>query len=424
MSQNQYTFSFGTPFGLPSTSDFSFIPRTPASASSAGFSFIPRTPASASSAGFSFGPLSPPQTSGFSFDPLRTPASTLSHDSKFMSAGQKEEGTHPDQIVFKYLVEHNNVDAVKQMLADPKVSVWLDSDVYAMEFSCRHGHIDMVNVLLQSTGITDHDFVRPLQFAIIGGHTEVVKLLINRPGMNVNIGKNVAIRLAAQHGHVDIVKLLLAKPQVNPSDVENEAIVSAVRNNHTEVVRILCADPRVDPSFDDNCVIRWAATYGHDDIVKLLLKDPRVYPAAKNNYAIRMASFYGHTNVVRLLLADPCIDSSVDNYYALTHATGRGHVEVVKLLYNANKGTISLDREIHMLKHASKNHQRETVRLWLDHLKEKATSTIYATIKHFLTPATDEMWRNHLAIFGNSPIKQAKPNVLQAEQDASPDCKQ
>jgi len=81
-------------------------------------------------------------------------------------------------------------------------------------------------------------------------------------------------------------------------------VAKASERGRTEVVKLLLDQPGVDPSTNNNYPIRDASQKGHVNVVKLLLKDPRVDPAANNNAAIQYASLLGNTELVKLLLKD------------------------------------------------------------------------------------------------------------------------
>lgn len=293
------------------------------------------------------------------------------------------------EIVFKYLVEYNLVEAVAHILT--YVNPNCDNG-FALKFSAASGYTEIVKLLLAHPEIEVHDIA--LESASARGHLETVSYLIADPRF---VNKDGALAQAAEYGFADIVRLLLTSENVNPGFGNNHAIMMAVRNNHLDVVRQLFMDPRVNPSVDDNCVIGWAASEGHVDIVEALLADRRVNPAANHNYAIRMASFYGHTEVVRMLLTDPRVDPSADRQYALNHASIRGHVDVVKLLY-ARK--LTLNEKISALKAASKNHCEDTVRLWLGYLGSEVTANLYLNMKHFLNPTINKLWKDHVSRCG------------------------
>ena len=172
-----------------------------------------------------------------------------------------------------------------------------------------------------------------LGLAIFEGNTELVKILLQFPGIDPSFGVDSAtIRWASERGHLEGVRLLLNDTRVDPAASDNIAFRMASESGHAQVVQLLLADDRVDPAACDNGAIRCASLYGHLKIVQLLLNDPRVNPAAADNFAIHVASANGHLEVVRLLLNDPRVDPTSNENYAIRCASENGYLEVIQLL--------------------------------------------------------------------------------------------
>ena len=83
----------------------------------------------------------------------------------------------------------------------------------------------------------------PIHWAVYGGFTEVVKILVpltDNPSAPNEIGKS-PLNLAAENGHTEMVKIL-APVTNNPNDPDgygNTPIYWAACNGHTEIVKIL-----------------------------------------------------------------------------------------------------------------------------------------------------------------------------------------
>ncbi|RDL39039.1 SPX-domain-containing protein [Venustampulla echinocandica] len=92
------------------------------------------------------------------------------------------------------------------------------TDVYGrvpLHYACMHGRLDMMEALLNADQATidliDHDNFTPLVHAIIHGHYECAKRLLNRSARIDPISDNdhVPLNLACEHGSLAIVELLL-----------------------------------------------------------------------------------------------------------------------------------------------------------------------------------------------------------------------
>jgi ankyrin repeat protein len=219
---------------------------------------------------------------------------------------------------------------------------------------------DMARVmeLLAIPGININDTNRfgevPLHMAVIRDRIEIVKLLLNQPGVDVNIGTakseyggpygETPLGLAVYKVHPEIVKLLLDDPRV---DVNKADIYGLTPLHHVEVrgnsgsyfqiLKLLLDHPRIDV----NKVDKHGNTPLHvldADLIKLMLDDPRVKVNEVNKDG--ETPFFNavsrvHINTVKALLNDPRVDVNKENkkgvaplYYAAYYRL----VEIVKLL--------------------------------------------------------------------------------------------
>ena len=121
---------------------------------------------------------------------------------------------------------------------------------------------------------------------------------------------------AAKNGHTDIVRLLLdkgAKPNIS-DDYGESPLKAAAYEGYKEVIKLLIdsgADPNmVDGNFDS--ALHEAASMGHNDVIQLLL-DIGVNPNISNRWGdepLHNAARHGHIGIIQLLLnigADPNI---------------------------------------------------------------------------------------------------------------------
>lgn len=89
-----------------------------------------------------------------------------------------------------------------------------------------------------------------IQAACILGYTEIVKVLLDAPQLNLAENRNLVLTMAASYGRADVVALLLADLRVDPSASQNAALWVARNWNHTEIVEMLMRDPRVTALLD------------------------------------------------------------------------------------------------------------------------------------------------------------------------------
>jgi hypothetical protein len=199
-----------------------------------------------------------------------------------------------------------NPDVARSLLGSKHVSASIKDNV-AIGIACKHGHLGVLNVLLEC------------------------------PDVNPGARDNYAIQAAAEHGYPRVVERLLRglkSKQVDPSANRNFAIQAASFAGHSEVVKVLLTDSRVHPASGDNYAFRFACENGHLATVECLLRDPRVDPTARNNAAIRWAAANGHRRIVQVLLNDKRVDPAACNNEAITWANRNGHNLVATLLTN------------------------------------------------------------------------------------------
>jgi ankyrin repeat protein len=193
--------------------------------------------------------------------------------------------------------------------------------------------------------------VSPLHEAAFQGYTEIVKLLLAAPGINVNSVDGTfgepPLYGAAYRGHTEIVKLLLAAPGIDVNAAEGKEghtpLYETVSRGHIEIVKLLLAAPgiNVNPveSKEGHTPLHKASYDGNTEIVELLLDAGADVnsKATKGRTPLHEAARQGHTEIVKLLL-EAGADVNTETTYRWTPlhwAAKRGHTEIVKLLLAA-----------------------------------------------------------------------------------------
>ncbi|KAH0562831.1 hypothetical protein GP486_002538 [Trichoglossum hirsutum] len=231
----------------------------------------------------------------------------------------------------------------------------------------------------------------PLLWAARNGHLEVVKLLLDKGGVDLDSKDTrygrTPLSWAAEDGHGEVVKLLLGRRGVDPDSKDTRydnmgmtPLSRAAESGHGKVVKLLLSKDGVDPNFKDHLSNRtplsWAAEYGQREVVKLLLDENRVDPDPRdgpNRTPLSWAAWNGHVEVVKLLLdrsgVDPDSRDSEHGRTPLSWAAEYGHIEVVKLLLDKSRVGLNFKDTEHgwtPLWWASENQHREVVKLLLD----------------------------------------------------------
>lgn len=121
----------------------------------------------------------------------------------------------------------------------------------------------------------------PLHYACCRGDTDILKLLLAHPNIDVNIqndeGTPLHYACEGRRG-TEIVKELLARPEIDinlKNEREETPLHYACEYDETEIVELLLAHPEIDPNLKN----KWGSTSldiaceeGHTEI-KTLLKD-------------------------------------------------------------------------------------------------------------------------------------------------------
>ena len=227
----------------------------------------------------------------------------------------------------------------------------------ALAWAAVGGHEDVVAMILQRKGVeadtadTGHGLT-PLLLAVVCGHEGVVKLLLERKDVNPNTADTkhgiTPLISAAVDGNEGIVKLLLERKDVNPNTAEPEhgvtPLLFAVENRDRAIVKLLLEREDVNPNTAGPkhgfTPLLFAVENGDGGIVKLLLEREDVNPntaGTENGVTpLLLAVVNENEGMAKLLLEREDINPNLaDTKYGqtpLAWTAGNGHEGVAKLL--------------------------------------------------------------------------------------------
>ena len=125
----------------------------------------------------------------------------------------------------------------------------------------------------------------PLFWASTRGHTEVAKLILAKPGVEVNTKRSItgatALYGASKYGHKGIVEVIIELPtvEVNLATLNRKTpLMAASINGHPEVVEILLSVVNINvnyATFDGKTALIFAVSAKQPDIIELLLRCPQ-----------------------------------------------------------------------------------------------------------------------------------------------------
>ncbi|KAL8992291.1 MAG: hypothetical protein Q9169_007212, partial [Polycauliona sp. 2 TL-2023] len=275
-------------------------------------------------------------------------------------------------------------------------------------FACRRGHASATNLLLQhgaSVNTRNNTESTALFEAVMGNHTEVVAILLNKSELRVNeehlqSAERTPLMFAVRDDHFNIVVQLLEdqRTEVNKKDLDGcTALTIAAKAGSLVSVRYLLEHATININATDrtgNSVLMHAAKKDHYGIVSQLL-DAGANPSIKDQdggTALLRAIDRGNTAIVEIMLDHDSVDDSIrDNYgRTLLHgAATTGRADIVKLLINKGLDKDAQDSNGKTPLHeASRTGEAEVVTLLL-------TAGASRTIKdHWSRSPWDVAWHN------------------------------
>ncbi len=234
------------------------------------------------------------------------------------------QGADPrDDLPLGVAAQEGHLEMVKMLLARDDVDV-NETDperryrTPLME-AARNGHSEVVRAILESERMDSLNKVcengaSALFWTVWGGHSGVVRILLAQPGIEATTwdeNYESPLMVAAGRGHSDIVRMFLEREDINLDA----------------------------PSFvTQQTALRYAADTGHEHIVEMLLKTDRVDVNNKDWHgftALSGAAKGGKMQAVKVLLEHPDVDTMATDYKAGLHTISQfenGHHEIASLL--------------------------------------------------------------------------------------------
>lgn len=251
-------------------------------------------------------------------------------------------------------IEKGSADVVAILLARPSIDInALDNGRSPLCLAASHGRSEIVKLLLSRDDVqVDLSGVlarTPLMWAVGLGHQKVVELLLERLDVSVNLKDardNTPLIAAIEMGESVIVALLLARDDINinlPGCQGETPLGRAAFCGVETTATLLLARDDIDVNLSDgegNTPLSIAAMCGHTRIVALLLARNDTLVNSRNTKGgtpLILAAF-NPPSVAELLLKHPQIEiDTQDNFgqAALLLASDIGAFAVVELLiYN------------------------------------------------------------------------------------------
>ena len=258
----------------------------------------------------------------------------------------------PGMSPFGYAVEAYHKEMVQFLMRVPKIKIGNYSELELAIFKGNTAEVKRIlteqkpniNKKTELENNIDNSGGTPLIYAAGFGHTDIVKLLLEQPNININIEDDhgiSALTAAAMHGHVDIMTILLQRPEIIINRQNNEGknpLPYAAKNGHSEAVRLLVNIPGiVEEKLEENGeALYLAAENGHSEVVRLLVNIPWMVEE-QGKVAFISAIEEKHVKCVKILLSTGKIDVNKPfrGETPLEIATRKSSEEIQELLRKA-----------------------------------------------------------------------------------------
>ena len=231
-------------------------------------------------------------------------------------------------------VKAGDIATVRSLLANiPWINInFKVNDKTALALALENPHLDVVQALLAVPDIVIglSEGPRLGSFAAEKGHLQLLRLMLDRPGFDVNGPNrysNSYLVSAAKNGHLPIVQALLAAPGINVNagaDQGRTALLAATKANHPQIAAVLAAMPGIDVNvrvgtndrtypdeYHRYTALMVAAEKGNLLLVRTLLavETTEVNLTDERGYTpLMLAAYLGRPKIVQALLAMPGID--------------------------------------------------------------------------------------------------------------------
>jgi len=248
------------------------------------------------------------------------------------------------EYALTYACEGNNIECVKLLLADERCNAKIINNVgnngrHALSLAVESGYIEIAKMILQQPGV-DVNLRNPILLAMDGGHSEIVEMLLENENIEADVmGNNISgLILACIKNHVKCVELILKHEKCRTAAYINHeythaysdntcALLIAAENNFFEIVRILLKQPETDcnkVSKKGRTLLTYAMVRNQLEILKILLANENIkldkLDEDENTYLIR-ACEEESIECVKLFLEDARCSASIVNKKNKYHNT-------------------------------------------------------------------------------------------------------
>lgn len=262
--------------------------------------------------------------------------------------------TKEDKITALYAAAgRSHIGCVRLLLAAPGID--LDAIEHAgwsrLHLAASCGMTDWVQELLATEAEInpqDPDGDTPLSMAAANGHLDCVQMLLEVPGIAVNLPDNegeTPLAKAAYHDYPEVIKLLLAAPGIDinaANEAGDNAFHMAIFGESPECARLLFDAPGFDIAkacTEGRTPLHLAASCGLGQWLGQLLSESADVNAQDDlgRTPLYLAAFYNQPACMQLLLSTPGVDVNLPSTNTPLHeaAIDDGPADCLRLLLEA-----------------------------------------------------------------------------------------
>ncbi|KAG0637900.1 ankyrin repeat-containing domain protein [Tuber brumale] len=246
-----------------------------------------------------------------------------------------------------------------QALLDRGILSFIGSPVRIINKAIKSQTVATLRTLLDcgiTTDIPDGRGWRPLIVAILTKKIEMVRLLVSKEEYGVNINtplpqQGTPLMVATKAGFTEIVKVLLENPnlEVNATEPGGWSVLQiAINRKIISIVKLLLADSRTDISTLNGTILTplMCAVKGKCvEIIQLLIQHSRfeLYPTLSGNTPLHEAAKMKDTTILKMLLQDERMDINAMNERQFTplHIASYCSEEAVRVLLDDGRADIN-----------------------------------------------------------------------------------
>lgn len=214
----------------------------------------------------------------------------------------------PEQAI-QILSEHPRMLSVQLGLPYEENGEMIESQTLLM-YAIRNNKLELFNYIIDQPSVDLNRLeygLAPIHVITFKNNIEMLRSLLSKPGINVNIqdleGRRTALHYASSS---EFVQELLSVPDIDPNiqDVDgNTALHVAVFRNNVDKVKLLLAHPRVQTDITnmdgDDPLQTIAGTYEYEYIYKLFQERAKLIRQAawnRRKHAVMAMHFHNNEN--------------------------------------------------------------------------------------------------------------------------------